>query len=61
MTGWKNGEQTLGYLIQARLTEKSQAILFASQNLKSPLTMLKEQSQSLDNVEIVLQASCRTS
>ena len=44
----------LSYLIQARLTEKSQAILFASQNLKSPLTMLKEQSQSLDNVEIRL-------
>ncbi|MDC0198604.1 exodeoxyribonuclease VII large subunit [Pseudomonadota bacterium] len=48
---WK---ATLGYLVQARLAEKSQAILFASQNLKSPLTMLKEQSQSLDNVEIRL-------
>jgi exodeoxyribonuclease VII large subunit len=48
---WK---MNLGYLVQARLTEKSQAILFASQNLKSPLTMLKEQSQSLDNVEIRL-------
>jgi len=47
-------EATLGYLVQARLTEKSQAILFASQNLKSPVTMLKEQSQSLDNVEIRL-------
>jgi exodeoxyribonuclease VII large subunit len=47
-------QATLGYLVQARLTEKSQAILFASQNLKSPLTMLKEQSQSLDNVEIRL-------
>jgi exodeoxyribonuclease VII large subunit len=47
---------SLNYLIQARLTEKSQAILFASQNLKSPLTMLKEQSQSLDNVEIRLAA-----
>ncbi len=45
---------TLGHLVQARLTEKSQATLFASQNLKSPLTMLKEQSQSLDNVEIRL-------
>jgi exodeoxyribonuclease VII large subunit len=44
----------LSYLIQARLTKKSQAILFASKNLKSPLTMLKEQSQSLDNVEIRL-------
>ena len=47
---------SLNYLIQARLTEKSQAILFASQNLKSPLTMLKEQSQSLDNVDIRLAA-----
>ena len=47
-------QATLGYLVQARLTEKSQAILFASQNLKSPRTMLKEQSQSLDNVEIRL-------
>jgi exodeoxyribonuclease VII large subunit len=47
---------SLNYLIQTRLTEKSQAILFASQNLKSPLTMLKEQSQSLDNVEIRLAA-----
>jgi exodeoxyribonuclease VII large subunit len=48
---WKT---TLGYLVQARLTEKSQTILLASQNLKNPLTMLKEQSQSLDNVEIRL-------
>ena len=44
----------LSYLVQARLTEKFQATLFTSQNLKSPLTMLKEQSQSLDNVEIRL-------
>jgi exodeoxyribonuclease VII large subunit len=48
---WK---ANLGYLVQSKLTEKSQTILFASQNLKSPLTMLKEQSQSLDNVEIRL-------
>ena len=48
---WKT---TLGYLVQARLTEKSRKILLASQNLKNPLTMLKEQSQSLDNVEIRL-------
>ena len=40
--------------MQSKLTEKSQAILFASQNLKSPITMLKEQSQSLDNIEIRL-------
>tara|TARA_B110000003_G_C16567744_1_gene503084 strand:- start:253 stop:1302 length:1050 start_codon:yes stop_codon:yes gene_type:complete len=45
---------SLGYLVQTRLTEKSQSIRFASQNLKSPLTMLKEQSQSLDNIEIRL-------
>ncbi len=44
----------LNYLVQARLAEKSQSILLASKNLKSPLTMLKEQSQSLDNVEIRL-------
>ena len=44
----------LGYLAQTRLTEKSQIVLFTSQNLKSPLTMLKEQSQSLDNIEIRL-------
>ena len=45
---------TLSYLVQARLTEKSQTILLASQNLKNPLTLLKEKSQSLDNVEIRL-------
>ncbi|MDA9965361.1 exodeoxyribonuclease VII large subunit [Gammaproteobacteria bacterium] len=48
---WK---ANLGYLVQSRLTEKSQTVLFASQNLKSPLTMLKEQSQSLDNIEMRL-------
>ncbi len=48
---WK---ATLGHLFQARLSEKSQAILLASQSLKSPLIMLKEQSQSLDNFEIRL-------
>jgi len=48
---WK---ANLGHLVQSKLTEKSQAILYASQNLKSPLTMLKEQSQSLDNIEIRL-------
>ena len=48
---WK---ANLGYLVQSRLTEKSQTILFNSQNLKSPLTMLKEQSQSLDNIEMRL-------
>jgi exodeoxyribonuclease VII large subunit len=44
----------LSYLIHSRLSEKSQTTLFASQKLKSPLTMLKEQSQSLDNFEIRL-------
>ncbi|MDC0942903.1 exodeoxyribonuclease VII large subunit [Gammaproteobacteria bacterium] len=48
---WK---ASLGYLVQSRLTEKSQTLLFKSQNLKSPLTMLKEQSQSLDNIELRL-------
>ena len=48
---WK---ANLGYLVHSRLTEKSQTLLFTSQNLKSPLTMLKEQSQSLDNFEIRL-------
>ena len=48
---WK---ANLGQLVQSKLTEKSQAILYASQNLKSPLIMLKEQSQSLDNIEIRL-------
>ncbi|MDA8780920.1 exodeoxyribonuclease VII large subunit [Gammaproteobacteria bacterium] len=48
---WK---ASLGYLVQSRLTEKSQTFLFKSQNLKSPLTMLKEQSQSLDNIEMRL-------
>ena len=48
---WK---ANLGYLVQSRLTEKSQTLLFNSQNLKSPLTMLKEQSQSLDNIEMRL-------
>ena len=47
-------EANLNHLIQLRLSEKSQKILFTSQNLKSPLTMLKEQSQSLDNIEIRL-------
>ncbi len=48
---WK---ANLGYLVHSRLTEKSQTLLFTSQNLKSPLIMLKEQSQSLDNFEIRL-------
>jgi len=47
-------EANLSHLIQLSLSKKSQDILFASKNLKSPLTMLKEQSQSLDNIEIRL-------
>ncbi len=48
---WK---EDLTHLIQSRLAEKNQKIIFTLQNLKSPLTMLKEQSQSLDNIEIRL-------
>jgi len=51
---WK---MNLIYLMQSRLSEKLQKILFTSQSLKSPLTMLKEQSQSLDNAEIRLGAT----
>ena len=39
---------------QGTLKEKSQKLLFTSQSLKSPVTLLKEQSQSLDNLEIRL-------
>ena len=40
--------------MQGVLADKSQKILLSSQNLKSPLTLLKEQSQSLDNFELRL-------
>ena len=40
--------------IKAIFINKSQAILNLSQNLKSPSVLLKEQSQSLDNLEIRL-------
>ena len=36
------------------IKEKSQRILLISQSLKSPIILLKEQSQSLDNLEIRL-------
>jgi exodeoxyribonuclease VII large subunit len=49
-------EANLNHHIQSRLVEKNQKILITSQNLKSPLTMLKEQSQSIDNFEIRLSA-----
>ena len=39
---------------QKALKEKSQKLLFTSQSLKSPMTLLKEQSQSLDNLDIRL-------
>lgn len=40
--------------MEAIFINKSQAILNLSQNLKSPSVLLKEQSQSLDNLEIRL-------
>ena len=57
MEDWKRG---LRHRIQAILTEKSQKILFSSKNLKSPITLLKEQSQSLDNLEIRLTQTVKT-
>jgi exodeoxyribonuclease VII large subunit len=39
---------------QTLIQEKSQKILLTSRNLKSPMTILKEQSQSLDSLEIRL-------
>ena len=44
----------LSNLMQGLLAENSQKILFSAQSLKSPLTLLKEQSQSLDNFELRL-------
>ncbi|MDC1475748.1 exodeoxyribonuclease VII large subunit [Gammaproteobacteria bacterium] len=40
--------------LKGTLKEKSQKLLFTSQSLKSPATLLKEQSQSLDSLEIRL-------
>ena len=45
--------------IEDIILEKSQSILFASNNLKSPVTLLKEQSQSLDNLEIRLSVTIK--
>ena len=45
---------------QTLLKERSQKILLLSQNLKSPITLLKEQSQSLDNLEMRLSQMIRT-
>ena len=44
----------LSNLMQGLLAENSQKILLSAQSLKSPLTLLKEQSQSLDNFELRL-------
>ena len=45
---------------QTLLKDKSQKILLASQNLKSPITLLKEQSQSMDNLEMRLAQIIKT-
>ena len=44
----------LSNLMQGLLAENSQKILLSAQSLKSPLILLKEQSQSLDNFELRL-------
>ena len=49
----------MSYLIERKLNEKKQQISYASQNLKSPTTHLKEQSQSLDNIEIRISSSIK--
>ena len=49
-----NVKKSLLGSFQALIQEKSQKILLTSRNLKSPMTLLKEQSQSLDNLEIRL-------
>ena len=40
--------------MQGVLADRSQKILLSAQSLKNPLTLLKEQSQSLDNFELRL-------
>ena len=44
----------LYHLVQGVLADRSQKILLSAQSLKNPLTLLKEQSQSLDNFELRL-------
>ena len=56
LTDWRIG---LINQIEDIILEKSQSILFASNNLKSPVTLLKEQSQSLDNLEIRLSVTMK--
>jgi len=55
-----NVKKSLLGSFQALIQEKSQKILLTSQNLKSPMTLLKEQSQSLDNLEIRLSQIMRS-
>jgi exodeoxyribonuclease VII large subunit len=52
-------KSSMSYLIERKLNEKKQQISYASQNLKSPTTHLKEQSQSLDNIEIRISSSIK--
>ena len=44
----------LNHLMQGVLADRSQKILLSAQSLKNPLSLLKEQSQSLDNFELRL-------
>ncbi|MBT3674752.1 MAG: exodeoxyribonuclease VII large subunit [Proteobacteria bacterium] len=55
-----NVKKSLLGSFQALIQEKSQKILLTSRNLKSPMTLLKEQSQSLDNLEIRLSQIMRS-
>ena len=55
-----NSKRNLMNSFQTLIQEKSQKILLTSRNLKSPMTLLKEQSQSLDNLEIRLSQIIRS-
>ena len=50
----------LSNLMQGLLAENSQKILLSTRSLKSPLTLLKEQSQSLDNFELRLSGAIQS-
>ena len=50
----------LSNLMQGLLAENSQKILLLAQSLKNPLTLLKEQSQSLDNFELRLSGAIQS-
>ncbi len=56
----KEVKTNLSNLMQGLLAENSQKILFSAQSLKSPLTLLKEQSQSLDNFELRLSGAIQS-